>query len=408
MEDHLHICARRPVRLLASRISSSSRQQPALPIHDPLRTCNSNNNNNSKTKLQSTHRISYTILISTDGKVENMSNTVEFEARRKEAKVELEDAGRKLKDAMEDVEKAVAATATEMKENGRSSYYDMLVKLQDAKFTRLNSTQVLFDGAVEKHNGFNGCLAAQWNQRTVDRMIASSPVSRFMINSIASIKSSAVNHWDFSAPPLQKKQSDRVRGLREKVARHYKAWKNTRDCKCQLSRVWGDKDTVTAAHLLKHATAEHMREQFDFSDINDYQNILVLAKGIEGAFEMGRIYFEWKDDRTFILQVWDKSVLKEPIHDGAQKKIGDCVGKALLIPSGVKPPYKRVLSDHAQHSYYVAVQKKWIEETCSKPREYGSPLKDNVLSITMKSTQSESLGEWVGSTADGAQGEEMA
>lgn len=63
--------------------------------------------------------------------------------------------------------------------------------------------------------------------------------------------------------------------------------------------------------------------------------------------------------------------------------IAMCVGKKLMIPRDVRPPFKRVLSDHAQNSYNHAVRMEWLDHSQTPaPVEYGSPLKDNVLFIT--------------------------
>ena len=113
----------------------------------------------------------------------------------------------------------------------------------------------------------------------------------------------------------------------------------------------------------------------------------MLGKGIEKAFEDGRIYFVLGDtDRDFFLKIWDSSVSDEPVYDGATKKIGSLVDCKLRIPRNVDPPFKRVLSDHAQRSYKHALRMGWIEPNILEPDGYGSPLKDNLLDITQKNT----------------------
>lgn len=63
--------------------------------------------------------------------------------------------------------------------------------------------------------------------------------------------------------------------------------------------------------------------------------------------------------------------------------------RRLLVPRNVEPPFKRVLSDHAQRSYNHALKKGWIEPDVAEPVEYGSPLKNNILSITVKNTSTD-------------------
>lgn len=147
---------------------------------------------------------------------------------------------------------------------------------------------------------------------------------------------------------------------------------------------------MTASHLLKHATKNYLKEQFEIDNINDPRNVIMLCKGIEKAFEAGRIYFVQGDsDRDFLLKVWDPSVVDESIYVGAKKTIGSLVDRRLLVPRNVEPPFKRVLSDHAQRSYNHALKKGWIEPDVAEPVEYGSPLKNNILSITVKNTSTD-------------------
>lgn len=230
---------------------------------------------------------------------------------------------------------------------------------------------------------------AEWNKGQIQDAIASSPVSKFLLKSIASAHSGSVYHCDFGHEK-ETTQSDRIPGLRKRIAQHYGVWKRTGDCKCQLSLVWGGADVVTASHLLKHATKNHLKEPFEINNINDPRNVIMLCKGIEKAFEAGRIYFvQGNSDRDFLLKVWDPSVVNEPIHVGATTTIGSLVGRSLLVPRNGEPPFKRVLSDHAQRSYKHALKKGWIEPHVVEPVEYGSPLKDNILSITLMNTSTD-------------------
>jgi len=175
------------------------------------------------------------------------------------------------------------------------------------------------------------------------------------------------------------------------MAKCCSSFQNPDLCRCQISREWGDGSQVAACHLLKHATAEQLKVPFEIDDIDDRRNVLMVCKGIEKAFESGRIYFvQGSTDREFCMKAWDSDVLQEAIHSGASKKIGAFVGRKLFLPRNVDPPFKRILSDHAQRSYQYALARKWITEEAVKcPDEYGSPLKDNILALTMMETQSD-------------------
>ena len=227
----------------------------------------------------------------------------------------------------------------------------------------------------------NNTMIMQRDRHQIDQIVAASPVNKFLADSIRYAQSAAISFWDFEAP-REKTQADRV-ALREAAARHYQVWKNDGSCLCQVSRVRGNNNQVATSHLLKHATKTHMREVLEFEDINDMRNILLLSKGIDKAFEKGRIYFEFEAERSFKMKVWDSSVVSELIFDGAHpdQTIGKYVGKYLRIPRDVEPPFKRVLSDHAQASFNHALNAGWIPENHPAPTEYGSPLQNNILSF---------------------------
>lgn len=73
---------------------------------------------------------------------------------------------------------------------------------------------------------------------------------------------------------------------------------------------------MTASHLVKNETKNHLKEQFEIDNINDPRNVIMLCKGIEKAFEAGRIYFVQGDsDRDFLLKVWDPSVVDESMSE---------------------------------------------------------------------------------------------
>jgi len=181
--------------------------------------------------------------------------------------------------------------------------------------------------AVELQNALKGKFSKVFHQ-----MMAESPVSKFTLQSIASAKSSAVYHWDFDMLK-QVQQSDRKSSFCKKIAKHYSSFMHPDLCWCQISHEWGDGSKVAACHLLKHATAEHLKEQFEINDINDPKNVLMLCKGIEKAFESGRLYFvQGSTDREFYMKAWDLAVMQEAIYGGASKKIGDFVDHKLFLP----------------------------------------------------------------------------
>jgi len=226
-------------------------------------------------------------------------------------------------------------------------------------------------------------------------LIENTKTTQFVFDAALSIANSKAIFPFQIQRPSTKTQKDRPAIFRWKVAGYYKRKTiSPGRYRCQLSDEVGGGRAVTAHRLLDHSTYyKHLKEQFDIDDINSFRNTLLLAKGIKKAYKKGRACFvAGDDDKTFHLQIWDDKLKNEPIFKGSNKTIGDCDGKKLSLPPRVEPPYKQVLSYHAQASYKHALCMEWISSNDKVPNIfYASPLKDNVLFISssQKSTTSE-------------------
>ena len=312
-----------------------------------------------------------------DGK--KKAETGELEA----AKIEVETAREKVDAAEKDLgDKKAALTACDKADEALRNVLFMEYENLSQKFKVLVEE---WRGAVSHFNS----VRSRSDKEHFDMMVANSPAVKHMRDAIASVEPDAVTIWDFCHPDRELSQKDRKK-LRIPTAKHYKVYKREGNLvMCQLALKWGNNQQVTTSHLLKHGTRHHMRKVFEFDDINDKRNLLMLSKGVEKAFETGRIYFEGgNDDRTFIMKIFDQTVKDELIFDGSNVKIGSLEGKKLRIPKDVQPPFKRVLSHHAQDAYRKALERGFITSETKPPIEYGSPLKDNLLDFTQAATES--------------------
>ena len=226
-------------------------------------------------------------------------------------------------------------------------------------------------------------------------LIKNTKSKHFVSDALSTTNSKAIFTFQFQSPST-KMQKDRPGIFRWKVAGYYKrrtAFPGR--YRCQVSDEVGNGRVVAAHRLLDHSSTydAHLKEHFEIDDINSFRNTLLLAKGIKKAYKEGRACFvAGDDDETFHLQIWDDKIRNEPIFKGSNRTIGDCDGNKLSLPPRVEPPYKQVLSYHAQVSYKHALRMEWISSNDKVPNiYYSSPLKDSMLFIVSspKSTTSE-------------------
>ena len=303
-----------------------------------------------------------------------------------EAKKEIAEAEKTVAEA----EKKVAEAKSEFFQHSQGDAMEREILHDRYKKIALHCEIVLeqLQGATSHLNALQRRLDRSADRSQFDMMVAQSPTAKHMHSAIASVDPGAVTVWSFCHPKPELSQKDRL-NLRRKAAIHYYVYtKKGKMAQCQLAKEWGNSKQVTTNHLWPHSTKHHIMDMFGIEDVNDMRNLLLLSKGVEKAFEAGQIYFEGRDDRTFVMRILDDTVKQNPIFDGSTKPVGSLEGKQLFIPKNRDPPFKRVLSHHAQDAYKKALEKGWITKARAPPEEYGSPLKDNMLSLTRATTDS--------------------
>lgn len=143
--------------------------------------------------------------------------------------------------------------------------------------------------------------------------------------------------------------------------------------KCMVTGQWGNGEQVVGAHIIPRSvnTVEVNRVLgYTSDDINHARNGLLLAKGIEEAFDRMQISFIKTNplhDKLY-MKIWDESVLDNPIWKGSKLTIRNFQNNPLSL--GRHNPFKRGLSYHAYRCFlYYASDDKLIENQCI----YGSP-----------------------------------
>lgn len=144
-------------------------------------------------------------------------------------------------------------------------------------------------------------------------------------------------------------------------------------------------DHVKASHIWKSATRGRGLEMFNLSPdaLNDYRNGLLIAAGIEEAFDSKRLCFVYDiTTKRILVHVLDPALLVDPTT--LQGPARDAVmasrhlnipfreihGRPLLHPPN-KSPFHRILSFHAKCSFYQAKLSKWItDEQYDEFRDY--------------------------------------
>ena len=146
--------------------------------------------------------------------------------------------------------------------------------------------------------------------------------------------------------------------------------------KCVVTGKVGNCNQVVAAHLIPRKTLPETLARLGIKDVNVFQNILILCKGIEIEFDKLRLSFIPGPMNRYVLKIWDPSVKNKPIFPGSEFKIIEFEGFPISIPEG-KRIYTRILCYQAYLASHIAYQRRW----CSNPDErvkfssFGTPVK---------------------------------
>lgn len=138
------------------------------------------------------------------------------------------------------------------------------------------------------------------------------------------------------------------------------------------------RDQVRAAHMWKYKTYGKGLEEFglEYSDVSSPRNGLILAEGIEQAFDAKQVCFFCGLGKDITLAVLDPTLLNKLVAPSTQKTFQDINGSKLLFPPG-NLPFRRILNWHAKLSYEEALSRKWIDKaTFDLYEDYGK-LSDN-------------------------------
>jgi hypothetical protein len=221
---------------------------------------------------------------------------------------------------------------------------------------------------------------------------------RSVASAVAASSPHSVDPW---AKTTLSTVSNTSKGLRKQGADRY-SFCETKDggviiAKCLLTGVKGDWKKVVTAQLLPSNTSDRILEELGVNSVDDMRNLIFLCYNIQQAFENRNLCFLAVDDRPgcFRLKIWSGQAKRAPLFDGSKQTIGEFDGQLMCFEEG-KLPYTRVMSEHAQKSYFHALSQGWIGTGVPRPAEYGTPLKQDTIYFHETSTDTTSAlsDEW--------------
>jgi len=127
----------------------------------------------------------------------------------------------------------------------------------------------------------------------------------------------------------------------------------------------GIRGSLKLAHIVPRSTKSNILDFLELShaDINDVRNLVFLCWNIEHSYDRLKVSFvpRSRTDDTLVLKIWDDSVRKMPVFDGADKEkhmklyngkvyIGDYENEALQLKmpnNAVHNPYRRCFAYQA-------------------------------------------------------------
>lgn len=149
-----------------------------------------------------------------------------------------------------------------------------------------------------------------------------------------------------------------------------------------VSGQFGDSDQVVAAHLIPRSTKLDTLFRVGVDDVNSPRNSMMVAKGIEEAYDTLRVTFLRDTLGRFRLTILDPAVRETAIFPSSRFTIGSvehCQIEQFQVvaPDGsvsLRRPFKRVLSYHAHLAYHNALCQRWItDREMAEPPEVGTP-----------------------------------
>jgi hypothetical protein len=243
-----------------------------------------------------------------------------------------------------------------------------------------------------------------------------SPDLSFMIrairgleNRVSAISPTHKNPWMLVYQAMKAKTPRKI-DTRCKAIKHYNGGNTAKGqrrgfgAECCVTGCHGFDREVDAAHILPHGSPEYWLNNFGIQDLDNLRNVVLLCKNIETAFDKLQLCFLQVNEKpgTYKLKVWDKEGLEGTIlytprnrnridgsvtledgtesvaDDKSSKLITTYDGHEFCFPEG-KHPFSKLLSYHAQESYKMALDKKWIPLSEECPKKYGSPFDDIII-----------------------------
>lgn len=190
----------------------------------------------------------------------------------------------------------------------------------------------------------------------------------FIRKELIASKKMRMDPWTTSKRSIEEQQN-----FKQALVNYYQRDAGNNQLYCMVLNRAYDRQHVIASHIWKYCTRGKGLNEFGLkaTDINNPRNGLLVAEGIEKAFDIKQLCFLWDPLQTcFKLVVLDPSLLNQLVVPSTTQKFQDIQSSVLHHPQQ-NFPYRRILGWHAKMSYEFALEQGWIDSnTFSQFQDY--------------------------------------
>ena len=238
----------------------------------------------------------------------------------------------------------------------------------DSKFDKFDSFDSKFDSFDSKFDSFDSKFDT---------------IQNVLVKDIVSNNRLIHNPWLTDA--LTSFSVTLPKKFRKKCNEYFKCKVGDKSYKCVVTGKIGNSKQVVGAHLIPRNTLPETLARLGISKVHVFQNILIICKEIELAYDKLALSFVPGAMDRYVLKIWDPSVKNKPIFTGSDFKISEFEGYAISIPEGTKI-YSRILCYHAYLASHLAFQRKWLTNPndCIKFNSFGTPVNWPIFECELK------------------------
>lgn len=168
-------------------------------------------------------------------------------------------------------------------------------------------------------------------------------------------------------------------GFKETILDFYQRRDGHDQVYCMVLNRSYPRNQVRATHIWKASTFGDGLTEFGLKkeDVSSPQNGLLLAEGIEQAFNNKEVCFVWNPLQQHLqLLVLNPDLMNQCVFPSRSKTFRDIHNSRLHHPPG-KLPFRRLISWHASRSYQYARNRNWIDDEAFEQFNDFSDLSEN-------------------------------